>query len=180
MGSRGKRFEQRFLLAWEAEGEFFTDDGTVVLGPRCAYCGDRAERQEHVALNSWVERAILAGRGGVEGFWTWVVPACNQCNGIASDNLFRSPEEKREFIQERLRGKFPDAFVEEPWSEDEYEDLGPGLRQFVMAKQAANEVARERVSYRGPLPDLLGSTTLHLAVNEVLDVRLQGSSHERV
>lgn len=171
MPSRGTRFDRDYLLAWEAAGEFYTDDGIVESAARCAYCGDRAECREHLTPYSWVEREIRSNPGGEHDLWTWIVPACNQCNGIASDGLFRSPQAKRDFIQERLRAKYPDAFVHDAWSDDEYDDLGPSLRQFVMAKQAENEIARMRVEYAGPLPDLMGSPNLHLAVNDALDQR---------
>lgn len=177
---RGKRFERQFLLALDQMGQFFTDEGQIVSAVRCAYCGNQAECEEHVAPYSWIERRIRDNGADPEDLWTWILPSCDECNLIAMDKLFRSPAEKRRFIQERLRGRYSEAFSNAVWEDDEYEELGPSLRQFVMAKQAGNEVARERASYRGPLPDLLGSTNLHVAVNESLDVRLGGKKGERV
>lgn len=60
-------------------------------GGRCVYCGDSAEAIDHVRPYS------RQGKHDESNF----VASCATCNSIASDKLFGSVEEKRQYILKR-------------------------------------------------------------------------------
>ncbi len=159
---RTRTYDQRYTPCWQKRGEYLLG-GEVVEGTPCAYCGENSQHEEHLVPYSFIDQRNTAN-STQDGWWTWILPACPECNYIASSQVFGSAHEKRAYIQNRLRSRYSDAFVQDGWSDDELDDLGPGLRQFVQSSQAANEIARERVAYSGPLPYELGSVALHEAV----------------
>jgi hypothetical protein len=162
--NRTRTYDHRYTPCWDKRGEYLVG-GEVVEGTPCAYCGEHSEHEEHVVPYSFLDKRNTANCPQ-DGWWTWIVPSCAECNHIASNQVFNSAHEKRDYVQERLRSRYSDAFVQEGWSEAELEDLGPGLRQFVQSSQAANEIARERVAYSGPLPYEVGSLALQDAVRQ--------------
>lgn len=159
---RTRTYDRRYPPCWEREGQYVVA-GRVVTGTPCAYCGEYAEHEEHLVPYSFIA-ARNTPESPQDNWWTWILPSCAQCNYVAADQLFASAWEKRSYIRERLKAKYSDAFVQESWSEDEIDELGPALRQFVVASQAVNETARERVQYSGPMPRSVGSPSLQIAV----------------
>ena len=64
-------------------------------GERCVYCGYFADVRDHVV--PWSFHKASGARRTFSDVET--VPACRECNGIASDNVFDSLEAKREYVQ---------------------------------------------------------------------------------
>jgi hypothetical protein len=63
----------------------------------CVYCFDRwADSWDHVIPYSYIGDRL--GK-------TNLVPACRRCNGLASNKMFDSLQEKREYVQNRIAGK---------------------------------------------------------------------------
>ena len=160
MAARSRRHGKDYPPSWCQFGAYVSESGESFEDVCCAYCGERYTDIEHLLPHSWFEK-VSTGPGD---YWTWLVPACSECNGLASDQLFGSPALKREYIQNRLRARYSFAFESEAWSDEEIGELGPGLRQFVSARQAEAENVRQRVEYDGPLPPTLGSESLQQAV----------------
>jgi hypothetical protein len=160
--NRTRTYDHRYAPCWDKRGEYVVG-GEVVEGTPCAYCGEHSDHAEHLVPYSFLDERNTAN-SPQDGWWTWVLPSCPECNYIASTQVFASAHEKRTYIQQRLRAKYSVAFIQEGWSDEELDDLGPRLRQFVQSSQAANEIARERVEYSGPLPYELGSMALQDAV----------------
>jgi 5-methylcytosine-specific restriction endonuclease McrA len=169
--NRSNLFDRRYRPCWQIQGQYYSDGGTVITDTACAYCGERATDREHVIPYSFVDGHILATQGSDERLWTWILPACSECNGIASDQLFPSPHAKRRHIQSRLEARYYSEIHADPWSDDDYDDMGPGLRQYVQARQAQADLHRERVAYRGPLPISAGSPSLVSALRTELTRR---------
>ena len=159
---RTQTYDRRYEPCWEREAHYVVG-GAVVIGTPCAYCGEHAEHQEHLVPYSFLVRGNSAN-SQQDNWWTWILPACAQCNLIAQDQVFPSASAKRSYIRDRLRAKYSEAFVQGEWSDEEIEELGPSLRQFVVASQAQNDTARQRVQYSGPLPVSVGSHGLQAAV----------------
>lgn len=160
MAARNKRHGKDYPPSWCQFGLYASDSGHSFEDVCCAYCGERYTDIEHMLPHAWFEK-VSAGPGD---YWTWLVPSCSECNGLAADQLFSTPARKREYIQNRLRARYSFAFETEAWSKQEIEELGPNLRQFVSANQAKAENVRERVEYDGPLPPTLGSQSLQQAI----------------
>lgn len=169
--NRSNLFEREYGPCWQIQGQYYSDGGTVITGTACAYCGERATDREHLVPYSFLEAHIATTRGQDEGFWTWLLPACSECNGIAAAQLFLTAAQKRAHIQQRLEAKYADDINGQAWEDEDYDDLGPGLRQYVQARQAEAHILRERVRYRGPLPVAVGSSSLVRALRTELDRR---------
>jgi hypothetical protein len=65
---------------------------------------------------------------------TYVVPACKECNLLASDALFSTFEEKSIYIRNKLRKRYKKILSTPEWTSDEikelrlcYENASPGL-----------------------------------------------------
>ena len=119
---------------------------------------------------SWMQNQKRAD-GLVENFWTWIVPSCGECNQTAQAMLFATAKQKRRYIQERIKARNAESFVHDAWADEEIEELGPTLRQYVSAIQAKEETARLRASYDGPIPPTAGSASAVRAVSEALERR---------
>lgn len=162
MVARNKRHGKDYPPSWCQFGAYASDSGDSFEDICCAYCGERYTDIEHLVPHAWFEK-VSAGEPG--DFWTWLIPSCSECNNLASDQLFSSPSKKREYIHERLRGRYSFAFDSEPWEQKEIDELGPNLRQFVSASQAKALNVIERVQYDGPLPPTLGSESLQKVIS---------------
>jgi hypothetical protein len=174
--NRTRTYDRRYTPCWDKRGEYVVG-GEVVEAAPCAYCGEHSEHEEHLVPYSFMDKRNSAN-SPQDGWWTWIVPSCPECNYIAANQVFGSAQEKRAYIQEVLRARYSDAFVQEPWTHEDLEDLGPGLGQFVRSSQARNEIARERVDYSGPLPHELGSLALESAVREFCETLKEGQSND--
>jgi len=157
MTKRIGTFGRDYAPSWCQIAVFVGDDGGETEDICCAYCGDRYTDAEHVVPWSWLSK--VSGLQ-LETVWTWIVPACQECNILAADQIFSSPAAKRRYIQGRLKARYSDELSGEPWDDKEIRELGYRLSQFVKAKQAQAENLRLRVTYRGPLPVSLGSKSL--------------------
>lgn len=166
MAKRIASYGRDYPPAWCNLSLYYTDvaSGETTEDVACVYCGDRATDSEHVVPWSWFSKVVDSRD---ETLWTWLVPACSECNGLASDQMFPSPVAKRRYIRERLRARYHFAFLGEPWTAEEMAELGPGLGQFVRASQAQAENVRARVLYRGLLPPGVGSLALDSEVKRI-------------
>lgn len=168
---RSNLFDREYRPCWDYQGQYYADNGVVVTGSACVYCGELATDREHVIPYWFVSGLISARHGDAEGLWTWVVPSCSECNSIGGPLLFVTPAQKRKHIRERLAAKYSSEINGASWSDEDFEDMGPGLRQFVQASQARAEILRARVAWSGPLPVMAGSSSLVAAVKSELAKR---------
>lgn len=109
----------------KAQPDYGALAGPGVLG--CAYCGMPATGKDHVVPKSYVGKLADLEFRVPAALWR-TVPACHECNVLAGSRVFRNLEEKRGFLQRRLRERYHDVLVSEPLSEEEIEELGPTLR----------------------------------------------------
>jgi hypothetical protein len=168
MGNRTKSFDRDYTPAWAVEGSFVSSSGSVVETAACCYCGELAFEREHLVPYKWLKILVTPHELHVGDYWTWILPSCNECNMLAFDQVFSSAHEKRWYIQSRLRARYDTILNQEPWVEEELDDLGPNLHQFVSASQAKADTVRLRVSYAGPLPEDLGSESLTTRVRATI------------
>lgn len=112
--------------------------------PACIYCGLRATTVDHFVPLSVV--AMLATVGNVKG--KFLLPSCGECNGIASNSIFRTVAAKRRYIHERLRKKYRKLLELPDWSEEEKDEIGWNLRTSVEAGMAQKSVLLQRLAWR--------------------------------
>lgn len=73
----------------------------VITGDRCAYCGNRADTEEHVTPVSIMSR--LAELGVAQE--SFIVPACLECNDLAGNCMFTTFDERRSHVRKRLQNR---------------------------------------------------------------------------
>ena len=100
----------------------------------CVYCGERATDKEHV-----IPRC--------SGLPTWIVPACSECNGLASGTVYDGLISKKQAIQAKLRRRHARALRVPHWDQEELSELGRTLRVAVEAYQRAKSVVECRVTW---------------------------------
>jgi len=162
--NRSATFDRKYDPCWSKESTFIVG-GEEAKGVCCAYCGEYALVKEHLVPFSFMRAKTSKGSPN-DNFWTWILPSCEECNYIASDQVFLTPLAKRKFIQARLAARYDADLAVDLWKDEEIEELGPGLRQYVGACQARSTVTRWRVEYNGPLPPTLGSAEVEQVVEE--------------
>ena len=153
--NRTGMFDRDYNLCWSKESTFVVG-GETLEGVCCAYCGEYATVREHLTPLSFMQARASKGSQN-SNFWTWILPSCEECNYIASDQVFQTPEEKRAYVQSRLSARYSEDLESDQWPDEELDDLGPRLGQYVMACQARSYITQLRVSYSGPLPPSMGS-----------------------
>ena len=91
--------------------------------------------------------AMLSGCGDmVTG--KFLVPSCGECNGIASDRMFKTVAAKRRFIHQRLKQKYKRLLAMPAWTDAEKERLGWTLRSHIEAGMAQKSALEQRLAWR--------------------------------
>lgn len=116
----------------------------------CIYCGEPATTKDHVFP---VARAAVLDltrpnvRAQLLPHGLCIVKACAACNSLASDRPFTSILEKRRWIQERLRKKFHKKLHSPEWEEHELNELGHGLRAYIVKAEIDAKIIWRRVNW---------------------------------
>jgi len=86
---------------------------------RCYYCGDTAEVKDHYPPLS------TADCFSVEDDIDWLlVPSCSECNLLAGSEPHNTLEERREYIQEKLKSRYKKELrLGEHWYDAELEEV---------------------------------------------------------
>lgn len=122
----------------------------------CYYCGDPATDKEHV-----IPRSLVGNN-------TPIVWACSECNGIAGARLFETIEEKREYIQGKLRHKYKALFGAVDWSDSEMKGMGYVLATEIKSHRSKQKWITNRINW---------SMSLHaLIVGRILEDHAIGKS----
>jgi len=104
-------------------------------GNECFYCGELGDTKDHVAPVSFDANSKET------------VVACRECNTFLSNKHGFHMYERIMHLHDKLIKKYRlhKPFIE--WSEDELDELGPGLRKGIAAAQTERYVAERRVSH---------------------------------
>lgn len=130
---------------------------TKIAGDLCVYCGEAREAYDHVMPYSWAEAGIVTEIHS--SAWA-LVPACTECNMIASGRLFTSFPEKYNFIKLRLTERYqPSINSIKKWTIEEINELGPGLRSSILSLLDESCRAISRINWEIP------ATILHCILN---------------
>ena len=105
----------------------------------CVYCGERPRDLDHFVP---ISRAAELTEAGIE-FTKLVVPACNECNLLASDKIFQTLKDKRQFIQAKLAKRYKSLLDSPEWTDRELDQLG-----FYLKERIVNDLVRKRVIQR--------------------------------
>lgn len=132
------------VLAFAARREYCLN-GIEFEGTPCRYCGLPATDTEHVIPKSFTD--ALSDIEGVLPARLSLVPACRECNGIASDHVFQNISSKRVYIHQQLRARY-NKFLEIPlWTMEQLSDLSPELARYVKHGLNLKEITLSRLNW---------------------------------
>ena len=114
------------------------NDGT------CVYCGQRANSLDHFVPYSvaivLMEFLPIGGK--------YLLPACRECNSIAGDKVFYTVNEKRSYIQGRLKEKYSLIYDIPEWTESELEEMGYNLQTYIRSSLGSRQWIEDRIKWR--------------------------------
>jgi hypothetical protein len=117
---------------------------------KCVYCGDDATTKDHVIPVSFYKDTkrtsnsrYLTSDYGKEN----LVDCCSECNCIASNKVFDSIDEKRDYIQDKLSRKYKKVLNMPTWFEEDINKLGRNLKREVKIQQLAQKWMMNRINY---------------------------------
>lgn len=118
----------------------------------CVYCGEPADTIDHMIPKSMaIQLQSVFGH-----FSNWPteyrrnckkVPACMECNRLLSNNVVLGVLKRREYVHNALRQKYKKYLVRVAWDDDELDELGPYLRQYVDNENAKAQRLRNRLRW---------------------------------
>uniref|UniRef100_A0A6H1ZLB3 Uncharacterized protein n=1 Tax=viral metagenome TaxID=1070528 RepID=A0A6H1ZLB3_9ZZZZ len=117
----------------------------------CIYCGLIATDKEHLIPRSWIEetKRLKALGFNVEIPKEVIVPACRECNMIATGNFFKGFKEKKEFIQEKIIKRYKRFAKISFWTEEEINELEGRLREEVFYFNEIAKIIQKRLKKLG-------------------------------
>jgi len=116
--------------------------GEVIV---CFYCGEPAPTIDHTYPVSALQG--LLGSGLELPAERYLVPACSDCNSVLSSKVFPSLVARRQFVKRRIRERFKHLLESEPWSDEDLEELGPGLALHIRAAESERRRVQHRLYY---------------------------------
>ena len=118
-------------------------------GVRCVYCGNIAQEKEHVTPKNFLNGLVGLGnfQNTVKYHKSMIVPACKECNLIASGQKFRNFTEKKKFIKEKLKNRYRKILLTPFWTDTELLELDFRLREYVLVALEAKRVVQARLNF---------------------------------
>ena len=112
----------------------------------CAYCGLPAVCIDHCPALSSV---LAVGTQYCEdnNIPLHLVPACTECNGLIGSKILWTFEDRKQFVARRLKSRYKKISSLPPWSDDEIEQMGRGLKSMVRAKEDLRQVTVRRIAF---------------------------------
>lgn len=106
-----------------------------------------ASDEEHVLPQSYV--SSLSDIPGVVPDSLVIVPSCRECNNLAGRVTLQGIQEKRHYIQEKLKKRYRAVLEIPQWTEGELNELSLDLAQYVRHGFRLREIILSRLKWRG-------------------------------
>lgn len=121
----------------------------------CFYCGVPSQSIDHFIPQVYVETLkSLAEINGVTRDESVeiltiqrFIPACLECNGIASNIVFKNPDQKKSYIKKKLEVKYKKIINLPKWDEDEIEELSYLLKISVKSGLSNKQIILGRLAW---------------------------------
>lgn len=110
----------------------------------CFYCGEPANTFDHQPP---ITRVPDFRSSSLDRERYVKVPACRQCNALASDELTESLWDRFDLVKSRLEKKYKKLLRCEGWTNAELQMLGPNLKGMVSSGSALASEIRRRLDY---------------------------------
>lgn len=108
----------------------------VLTGQFCIYCGVAADSRDHYPPVSTGYQA--------KGF---ILPACRECNAIATDSHPQSLAERVEYVKAKLGRKYAKLLAMPKWREDELSEMSEAMGQGLRESMSLQRKARARIEW---------------------------------
>lgn len=109
----------------------------------CHYCGAPADTKDHIIPVSYLTNSKPSQRQRHSIGET--VDCCRECNSLLGAKAVFTVEERAHEIAERLTRRYSKELKAPYWSEEELAELGPTLRDSIVAKQSVRKEVLERI-----------------------------------
>ena len=111
----------------------------------CYYCGVRAQARDHVPPLSLVpEDPDLR-----EGLPFFLLPVCNECNGMLGNLPIIPLEARRAWLHMRYQERYHRELAMPEWDPEEFAELGPNMRTAVRAGLRLKKAVLDRIAILG-------------------------------
>jgi hypothetical protein len=105
-----------------------------IRGDWCIYCGDLATTDEHFPPITLTTVGLI-------------LPACRECNGLASTHFATDFEERCQFVKEKLRNKYSRVMQTPDWDTGEIKTLGYSIKTTVKKWQSLRDSLKPRLAW---------------------------------
>ena len=121
----------------------------------CFYCGIKSQSIDHFIPISFIEniRLFIDISDTDEDIKHKIfknqvlIPACQECNSLANDAVFNTPNQKKEYIKAKLRKRY-DRILQLPhWENEEIKELGYILQTHIESGQNLKEFIKHRIAW---------------------------------
>jgi hypothetical protein len=113
------------------------------------YCGLQATTDDHIVP--------VVSREVNHPLWGKVVRACRECNSMASVTVFDDFEQKREFIQDKIRRRYSKLLKLPDWTEEELDTLGSQMRKKIVEDLVQKKLLLMRLAWPGSVDHATGT-----------------------
>ena len=105
-----------------------------IRGDWCIYCGELATTDEHFPPSTLTPIGLI-------------LPACLECNCLASTHFATDFDERCQFVKERLRTKYSRILKTPDWDQDEIDNLGYSIKTTVKKWQSLRDSLKPRLAW---------------------------------
>lgn len=97
--------------------------------PNCTYCGAvDGNNRDHVIPAAFAQ--------SVKHFSTETVPACSECNTLLGSRMLTSVPTRAAYLLGVYERRYKKLINSPTWTEEELDDLGPSMRDNIVAAEA--------------------------------------------
>ena len=125
----------------------YTLSGMTWKAIPCAYCGDPATHEDHVFPIAALKKLYASGRQFPDREVLKIVPACAECNLLASDNVFYTFDGKKGYVKEKLYRRYRRYINIVTWEDNEIEELKGELKRYISASKTYRDIILERLKF---------------------------------
>ena len=117
----------------------------------CYYCGQSADSIDHVIPQYLLRQLVALGDMEItkdilrqRALKVW---ACRECNCLLGSSFQDSLVERKQFVKEKLKKKYRKVIELPKWDDDELNEMGYFLRQYIENAARLKEFIVQRINW---------------------------------
>jgi hypothetical protein len=123
----------------------------LVAGKPCHYCGLPAQTVDHVIPQSLIEQYKLSDPAQMNELLghnrVLTVPACSECNKLASDSYQDTLAERTKVVKSKLRKRYKNLLRMPEWTDQEIADMGRSMQDYIRAGIVERRLIQQRLDW---------------------------------